>query len=334
MRQKTGLLLFSCILILFPLPVSAQDGLAFDRYHSPEQLENIIRTLGERDHAQVIELAETPGGNKLLLLEIGHETGSEKTLPAVITAANMEGTSPLATEAALYLAAELLRDAERYGDKTWYILPCGNPDALARFFADPLFADARNAEPYNDDMDDGVDEDGVDDLNGDGIISMMRFRDPEGEWMEVPGEQRLMKRADPLKGETGTFRLLSEGLDNDGDGRYNEDGPGGTNVGINFPHGFEYWTSDAGTWPGSSPEANAVLEFVYAHPEIAMAVTYGSSNFCLSPPRTDRKGGNDMERLRIPERYGRRLGLDTGRTYTFEEARIFLSFCFTVGFVR
>ncbi len=320
MKRKTGFLLV-CILVLFSFPVFSQGDLTFDRYHNPGQLEELIKTLGQNENALVIELAETAGGNKLLLLEIGSEVGKEKTLPAVVTVANMEGTVPLATEAALYLASQLLDNPEMYRDKTWYIIPCGNPDALSRFFSKPLFADARNAAPYNDDMDEAVDEDGVEDLNSDGIISQMRVRDPEGEWIQVPGEPRLMRKADSSKGESGQYRLYCEGLDNDLDGLYNEDGPGGTNVGINFPHGFNYWTADGGTWPGSSSEARAVLEFVYAHPEIALSVTYGSSNFCLSPPRSDRKGGNDMNRLRISERYGRMFGLDTKRTYTYDEAK-------------
>ncbi|MFH1965303.1 MAG: M14 family zinc carboxypeptidase, partial [Acidobacteriota bacterium] len=280
MKQKTGFLLIS-ILLLFSFPAFSQSDLTFDRYHSPEQLEDIMGRLGQHESAEVYELAETAGRNKLLLLEIGPEIRKEKTLPAVITAANMEGTVPLATEAALYLATRLLDNPEMYKDKTWYIIPCGNPDALSRFFTEPLFSDARNTEPYNDDMDEVVDEDGVEDLNGDGIISKMRVRDPEGEWMQVPGEPRLMKKADPSNGETGRYSLYCEGLDNDRDGLYNEDGPGGTNVGINFPHEFDYWTADGGTWPGNSTEARAVLEFVYSHPEIALAVTYGSSNFCF-----------------------------------------------------
>ena len=320
MKHKTGFLLI-CILVLFSFPVFSQGDLTFDKYHNPGQLEEIIKTLGQHENALVHELAETAGGSKLLLLEIGSEVGKEKTLPAVIAAANMEGTVPLASEAALYLASRLLDNPEMYKDKTWYIIPCGNPDALSRFFSKPLFADARNAAPYNDDMDEAVDEDGVEDLNSDGIISMMRVRDPEGEWIQVPEEPRLMRKADPSKGESGQYSLYCEGLDNDLDGLYNEDGPGGTNVGINFPHGFHYWTADGGTWAGSSREARAVLEFIYAHPEIALSVTYGSSNFCLSPPRSDRKGGNDMSRLRISERYGRMFGLDTKRTYTYDEAK-------------
>lgn len=320
MKYKTGLF-FAIVLCLGALSGSARGELAFDRYHTPGEVEAAIAELAGHQDAEVTELVETAGNNKLLVLEIGPEIDRKKTVPGVIAVANMEGTVPLATEAALYLASRLLENPDQYRDRTWYIIPCGNPDALERFFAKPLFADSRNQEPYNDDMDTATDEDGVEDLNGDGIISMMRVEDPKGEWMKIPGEPRLMKKADPSKGETGRYNLYQEGLDNDEDGSYNEDGPGGTNPGINFPHGFNYWTAAGGTWPGSSREAGAILKFVYSHPEIGMAFTFGSSNFCLSPPRTDRKGGNDLKRLRVPERYGRRFGIDTSRTYTFAEAK-------------
>ena len=126
MKQKTGFVLF-CILALFSLPALSQGGPAFDRYHSPEELNRIIRQLGQNDNATIHELTETAGGYQLLLLEIGPETGKDKKeLPAIFTAANLEGTVPLAGEAALYLASQLLEKPEMAGDKTWYILACGN----------------------------------------------------------------------------------------------------------------------------------------------------------------------------------------------------------------
>ncbi|MCK7536580.1 MAG: hypothetical protein MZV63_39160 [Marinilabiliales bacterium] len=57
--------------------------------------------------------------------------------------------------------------------------------------------------------------------------------------MPVEGEPRLMRRADAVKGEKGIYKLYTEGIDDDGDGQYNEDTPGGTNVNINFPHLFK-----------------------------------------------------------------------------------------------
>ena len=55
----------------------------------------------------------------------------------------------------------------------------------------------------------------------------MRVKAAGGEYMVDPDEPRLMKRADPKKGETGVYKLFTEGTDNDGDGFINEDPPGG-----------------------------------------------------------------------------------------------------------
>ena len=107
----------------------------------------------------------------------------------------------------------------------------------------------------NDDQDDQTNEDGYNDLDGNGLITMMRVKSPEGEWLPVTSDPRLMKKADPSKGEKGIYKLYSEGIDDDKDGKYNEDGPGGTNVGLNFPHLFKFFTPENGLFPGSSPEA-------------------------------------------------------------------------------
>ena len=176
-------------------PLAAAD-IAFDRYHRPEELTAALQELARANpgFARVHTLAKTPGGRDLALLEIGPETAkTAKTLPAVFVAANMEGTVPISGEAALYLAKLVCDKADMRSDRTWYILACGNPDAAAVYFGKPQRRDARNARPRNDDQDDQVDEDGPDDLDGDSLITQMRAKDPEGAWIAVPGEPRLMK---------------------------------------------------------------------------------------------------------------------------------------------
>lgn len=100
---------------------------------------------------------------------------AEKGRPAVFVAADMEGTVPISGKAALYLAEPVLEKPDLRADRTWYILPCGNPDGAARFFARPLLRYPLNATPVNDDRDDQTDEDGVDDLDGDGFIRLPAF---------------------------------------------------------------------------------------------------------------------------------------------------------------
>jgi hypothetical protein len=300
----------------------AAANLSFDRYHKPEEIVAALQDLARANpgFAKVHLLAKSPGGRDLVLLEIGPETAkTEKTLPGVFAAADMDGTVPLAAEAGLWLAKTLCAKPDLRADRTWYVLACGNPDAASLYFAKPLRRDTRNGRPMNDDQDDAVDEDGPDDLNGDGLITLMRVKDPEGTWMAVTGEPRLMKQADSAKGEKGVWKVYAEGLDNDRDGRFNEDGPGGVSLGTAFPHLFKYHAPDAGPWPGSEPETFALLQFFDRHREIGLVVVFGESNFCLNPPRGGRKGESDFNSIKVPERIAGYINADPNRTYTMAE---------------
>ena len=313
------------VALLFALAALAS-GLSaaatFDRYHTPAELGAALQeyALANAAVAKVHKLAQSPGGRDVLMIEIGPEAGkAEKTLPAVFVGANFEGTVPLSGEAALYLVKQLIDKPDVRKTLTWYVVPCPNPDAAARYFGKPLVADPRNARPYNDDMDDAVDEDGPDDLDGNGVINMMRVKDPAGEWLPVPGDPRLMKKADWSKGEKGIYKLYTEGIDNDGDGGYNEDGPGGVNIGIQFPHLFHPFAPESGPWPGSEPESFAVMKFVNDHHEIGLTFVFGSTNFCLNPPRGGRKGDADLNQIKIPENMAGFIGADPAKTYTLAE---------------
>ncbi len=318
-------LLCTCLalsaLLVLPAHGSAQETQDSREYRTPSQVNDMLRQLNRsnRNNTSLHTLATSPGGTDVMMIEIGPETGrDQKTMPAIFVVANMEGTVPISTEAALHLA-ETVIGSDAVADKTWYILPNGNPDAAANYFGSPLVQDVRNDKPHNDDMDENTDEDGWEDLNGDGYITQMRVPDPTGEWMPVEGDPRLMKRADRSKGEKGMYKLYTEGTDNDGDGRFNEDGPGGVNVNRNFPHLFKDFTETGGAWPGSTPEVYGIFEFVFAHPEIAMTFSFGSTNFSMVPPKGGRQGSADFSSIQIPESFAGQIGADPNATYTMEE---------------
>ena len=269
---------------------------------------------------KIHNLGLSPGKRQVLIYEIGTEINNEKKInPAVLVVANMEGNTPLGTEAAIYLAESITGKREHYENLTWFILPSGNPDAAERFFTKPLYKDTRNDLAVNDDMDDQTDEDGYNDLDGNGLITMMRVKSPDGEWFPVTSDPRLMKKADPSKGEKGIYKLYTEGIDDDKDGKYNEDVPGGTNVGLNFPHLFKFFVPENGLFPGSAPESYGLMKFVFNHPEIAMTFAFGSSNFCLVPPKGGRAGSVDMEKISIPEDIAKTFGADPSKTYSMKE---------------
>lgn len=265
---------------------------------------------------KVNKLAVTPGGADLLMMEIGIN-GAKNA--AVLVVGNLSGVTPLSTEAVLSLAEKIVADKKAAAGLTWYIIPSGNPDAAARYFLKPLYSDTGNDTPFNDDTDDQTDEDGYNDLDGNGIITQMRVRVPDGTLIPVTSDARLMRKADPAKGEKGLYKMYSEGTDDDSDGQYNEDPAGGTNVNINFPHLFKNFGKRSGLYPGSAAEVTAIMNFSFDHPEIAMVLAFGSTNFLLEPPRGGRKGSVDLENIKIPEEVGKEMGFDVSRTYTMAE---------------
>lgn len=306
-------MLLVAAVLMAPAPVQA-----IEKYSDPAAVNRKIEQLRQANPSlvKVQKLAVTPGGREMMMMEIGRE-GS--IVPAVLVGANFSGVNPLATEAALELASRIVADASLNTGLKWYIVPLGNPDAYSRFFAKPLWFDTGNGRAFNDDTDDRTDEDGYNDLDGNGIITQMRVKAHDGMWVTVEGEPRLMRRADATKGEKGIYKLYTEGIDDDGDGQYNEDVPGGTNININFPHLFKNFGRRSGLYPGSEPESAAVLKFAFAHPEIAMMISFGQTNYLLSPPQGGRKGSFDTESIRIPQDMARSMGFDASRSYTMAE---------------
>lgn len=273
----------------------------------------------QQNHPQLCRLhtlAVSPGGHPVTLLEIGHAL---KDAPAVFLGANFEGIYPVATNGALRFARMLLDSAKYTSGLKWYILPQPNPDAAQNAFSAVRHDRTVNGFIINDDGDEGINEDGFEDLNGDGFITRMREKCPDGTHIISKKDPRLMVPADPSKGERGEYKLYTEGVDNDGDGQLNEDGEGGINVGIAFPHLFPENKKEAGLWPGQTPEVYGIMRFIYAHPEIAMVYTLGGSDFCLRPPAGGRKGGYDLNRIKLPARIARMFHADESQTYSMDE---------------
>lgn len=149
------------------------------------------------------------------------------------------------------------------------------PDALELAARGPLREQRCVPTPVDDDNDGLVDEDGPEDLNGDGVISMLRAPDPEGAWRCSDEDPRLMVKADASKGERGTWKLVSEGIDNDGDGLINEDAVGGVDLDRNFAHGWKEGEKSVGMSCPSEIASRALLEHVLHRPSIAAVMVLG-----------------------------------------------------------
>jgi hypothetical protein len=262
------------------------------RYRTYDELTASLRALGQTNAGLVklVDLGKSHEGRSVWAVEVASGAGAD-TRPALLVAANFEGNQVIGSELALalakHLASSYATDAavkKLLNEHAVYIIPRANPDGAELMFGKVKSFRRTNARKVDDDNDGRVDEDGPEDLNGDGFISMMRVKDPKGPYMVHPDDARLLRRADASKGEAGGWSVYWEGTDNDGDGFINEDGPGGVDLNRNFQHRYPYYTPDAGPHMVSEPETRAVMDYILKKKNVAMILTYGASDNLITAP--------------------------------------------------
>ena len=218
-------------------------------------------------------------------------TGKDTEKPAMWIDGNVHGNEVQGAEGAMYAAWYLL---ENYGSNpevtelldgsTFYILPMQNPDGRAHWIEDANTPHSSRGgrAPHDDDHDGRFDEDGPDDLDGDGQITQMRkFVPGHGTHRLDPDDPRIMVPVPPNdKGIRGDWILLGEeGIDNDGDGLVNEDPPGGYDMNRAWPSSWEpeRVQGGAGPYPLHWPETLCIARFVLAHTNIAAVQSFHNS---------------------------------------------------------
>ena len=258
-------------LSLLPV-VSFADGNASEGYHTYTALTNALKQLTGKNPriAKLISIGQTLKGRDLWMLQISGVKGpSPEEKQALLICGNLEGDHVIGSEVALGIAEYLI---EQYGKdekvtgildkRTFYIIPRLNPDGAEFFFDKTLTEHPGNLKPRDEDYDWLVDEDGPEDLNGDGMITLMRVKDKGGDWFIDEKDPRLMKKKEAGTPADSLYQVYCEGIDNDGDGLYNEDGPGGFNINRNFLHNFGYKPKGLGVYPASEVETQALIDFM------------------------------------------------------------------------
>ncbi len=173
---------------------------------------------------------------------------------------------------------------------TFYILPGLNVDGNASFVSFPNTPN-NPREPYRPEDNDGdglYDEDQTEDVDGDGELSTMYIEDPDGPLKLSPDGRRFIDITDETENVLRFRRIGSEGYDNDGDGRINEDDIGGPDPNRNFPYG---WNMDDGNpYPMSEQETRNVYEFQRTHPNIFASFHYHNTGRLImfqAPPAVE-----------------------------------------------
>ncbi|MBO6512998.1 MAG: hypothetical protein JJ974_03420, partial [Phycisphaerales bacterium] len=216
--------------------VPSKVDVSWNRYYDADEMNTIIKDLVNAypELLTLESLGKSEQGRDMWLITLNNpKTGEASEKPALYIDGNVHGNEIQAMETVLYSIWYLTKSYGEVDQLTelidrvaFYFVPSVNPDGRAEWFANPNTPhSARTGQrPTDNDYDGLLDEDGPEDLDGDGSITQMWKLDPNGSFRRNEVDPRIIERAP--EGTQGTLtRLGSEGIDNDGDGRINEDGP-------------------------------------------------------------------------------------------------------------
>jgi hypothetical protein len=269
-------------------PVNPKVAVSWNRYNDHAAITEICKKIAAAypNLAKLESIGKSYKGRDIWCLTItDFKKGNPDSKPGMYIDGNIHSNEVQGAEFSLYTAwylTETFGDTkfvqELLADKVFYIVPTINPDGRDSYFHEPNTGSSPRSGviPVDNDRDGLVDEDGYDDLDGDGQVLMMRRKNPNGRLRADPTDPRRMVPVGP--DEKGDYELLGlEGKDNDGDGQVNEDGyTFQYDPNRDWGWGWQpnYIQGGAYKYPFSIPENRAVMEFVMKHPNIAAAQSY------------------------------------------------------------
>lgn len=246
-------------------------------------------------------------------------TGTDEDKPSMWIDGNVHGNEVQGGEAVLYVAWYLLENKaeplvkDLLDGSVFHLLPLVNPDGRAHWFqrAHDSSSSRTGVQPTDDDRDGRLDEDPPNDLDGNGHITQMR--------KHVPGRgTHRLDQDDPRilvpvptndDGRRGDWIPLGEeGIDDDGDGRVNEDEVGGYDMNRAWPSMWEpeHVQGGAGPYPLFWPETRCIAEYILARPNLAALQSYhNAGGMILRGPGAEPFGEYERDDVRVFDEIGK-----------------------------
>jgi hypothetical protein len=283
---------------LLPVRSAAQVEVNWAMHHDHEETTRLVHAWAEAYPNLVLleSLGKSVQGRDLWLLTLTNkQTGPANEKPALWIDGHSDGGEVLSREVALYLIGHLLdnwgsddRVTRILDTRTLYIEPNANPDPGEQVTHPPELGKYQGTSrtgylyPWDGDGDGVADEDPPEDINRDGMVLSMRVRDPNGRWKPHPADARLLVRRGADDGPAdGPFYEFygTEGIDNDGDGRINEDWLGGFDSNRMYPVNWrmEWRQKGAPPYPLFTPEPKAIVDAILARPNVGGLISLHTS---------------------------------------------------------
>ncbi len=293
--------------------------MVWNRYYTYDGITDFCKKLADAhpNLVKVESIGKSYEGRDIWALTItDNSVGNADKKPGFYIDGNIHSNEIQGAEFAMYIAWYLAESHNEVDyitsilqDKVFYIVPTINPDARENFMTAPntMHSPRSGMIPIDNDRDNLYDEDGMDDLDGNGSITQMRRKSKRGRWKQDPDDPRLMVRVGV--DEQGDYELLgSEGFDNDGDGRVNEDGTGYYDPNRDWGWNWQpnYVQRGAYKYPFSVPENACVKDFVLQHMNIAGAQSFHNTGGMLlrGPGAEEDKGTYNATDIQVYDAIG------------------------------
>lgn len=335
----------------------------FDHYHTQEEVYDYLRDVAVHypQIAELTEIGQSTMGRPVYVLILTNRTIGEaldrhivlrnkrkedvrhmvpqvnhQTKPGQWVCGSTHGNEYTSTEVCLYIIDQLVTGygsdpevTDLLDNQTFYVCPVVNPDA--HFNSVNLGIPQRQNSLLKDDDGDGrINEDGPEDMNGDGRMSWFRYPDPKGEYVKHANNPDIMVRLGrQVKTDRQRYSVVLEGIDNDQDGRVNEDSEAGFDLNRNFPEGWftpDGFQGGTGSYPTSAPETKALAEFFVNHPNIHQAQFFHTSGgFTYRPMGSSSDDSMHPEDIAVYDfvlgkRYLEVLGLEVPKAWSYPDS--------------
>jgi Zinc carboxypeptidase len=261
----------------------------FEHYHTTAEINYWLERWAKEkpEIVALYEVGKSFGGQSIWQLTLTNKrTGKDTDKAAAYFEGGRHSGEITSSESILWLAWHLVENYDKdpkitklLDEKAIYLRPNQNPDG-ADMYKLTAQTNRSSVRPQDNDGDGLFDEDPAEDLDGDGHSRQMRKFVGAGkgsfvvDTMDPKG--RLMRG---VGAGNGDYMMYPEGIDNDKDGRINEDGVGGLDLHRNYPYNWRpmteatgrgYTQFGAGEYPLSEPETRAVFLWQVSHPNISV----------------------------------------------------------------
>lgn len=269
----------------------------YDHYYKYDELEKNLKYFSDKypELCDLESICVTEENRNVYAMTITNKkTGAALDKPAFHIDGNTHAGEVTGSMAAMHAIDVLLTG---YGEDkvitkildrmTIYVVPRISPDGAETYLTTPY--SIRSVNRVHNPENGGIRSE---DLDGDGVIRMMRIPTPYGAWKKDKNDSSIMAKRDPGDADGEFYDIYVEGNFEafDGDENLKEKKEDWSlDFNRNYPYGWfpENRQAGAGKYPLSNPETKAMADWIIEHPNIGgVSTNHTSGGIILYPPGT------------------------------------------------